>query len=140
MDNYNFGPEKNTNTEYPKVKTVNSFSVIAMILGFISLFTCSTVLIPLGLGSFGIILAVLSKEKDLKMSGPAAIGFATSILSIVLAIALTCSTVYMLKHNSAYRQQVSQTFEKVYGMTLDEYLDTYGGEYNFLKQVEGTDL
>lgn len=129
------GNIQNTNKSY-KGTYINNLANTALVLGLISMFLVTTIFIPLLLGSFGIILAVLSKGKNLKMHPVAKTGFTTSILAILIAIFTTGYSMYMLQTNAEYRAMINETCETLYGMPLDEYLQTYGGSSNFLLPLE----
>lgn len=117
------------NSEADKVIKINTFAGLAMVLGLTSVILGSTVLIPLALGSFGIIFAVLSKEKSLKMGIPAKIGFISSIIGLATAIFIMATSVYLFETDDAYRENFNQTYEQIYGMSFDDYINETFDEY-----------
>lgn len=106
-----------------RINKPNTFATLSVIFGIIGVFLSSTFIIPLILGSLGAIMAILSKEDRLRMTGPAKTGFILCVAAVVTTITMTCSTVYLYFNNDTYRQEINESYKEVYGVTLDEYIE-----------------
>lgn len=109
---------------YRGAKT-NIMANIACIMGLISIFMTQTFFVPVCFGSLGIILAILSKGYERKLSVPARTGFVTSIIGIVFAIAFAVGSLWMYTHDAEYRTEIERNFEVLTGMTIEEYYNHY---------------
>lgn len=112
-------------TTNPQMAKSNNMATVAAIFGLISVFLAQTIIIPLLFGSLAIVLAVLSKGYNKKMSTPATIGMITSLLSIVIAVAITIGSFWMYENDPEFRAQADDTFKILTGMTMEEYYNSY---------------
>lgn len=101
----------------------NTFTILSMIFGILTFLSMLTVVFPFIFGSLAIIFAILSKGSSLHMNSLAKTAVALSLSGIVLVSALTGSTAYLLITDEEYRARVSEEFEKINGMTLEEYTE-----------------
>ncbi|HPF29770.1 MAG TPA: hypothetical protein PLZ77_06665 [Lachnospiraceae bacterium] len=100
---------------------MDRFSMLALLFGVISLITITTVIFPIFFGSLAVIFAVLSKTEDCKMSSPAKIGSIASLASIVIAILMMVTVLYLINNDTEYHDQFNNYFQQIYGITFDEY-------------------
>lgn len=128
MDGFNH-QQQNMQYYYP-VKKKNNFATAALIVGFCSLFLLITFILPLPLGALGILFVILSKRKGEKLAGTAIAGLITSVMGMLLGLALTVSvgvaTFQMLKPEN--RDLLNRQFESIYGIDFDEYMDRLYGD------------
>lgn len=101
----------------------NTFSTLALIFGGLTFFFFGTVIFPFFFGSLAIIFAILSKGSSFKMNPPAKIAVALSLSGMLLVTAYTGSTAYRLITDEEYRNEISAEFERINGITLEEYVD-----------------
>lgn len=108
----------------------NGFATASLILGVISILTISTVILPLFLGSLGILFAVLSKKCRQNFQGPALTGYVTSLIGLitsgVLTIFLLVSGITLLRPEN--RDNLNKMYEQTYGISFDEYTEQFYGE------------
>lgn len=80
-----------------------------------------TMIFPYILGGLAIIFAVLSKGSTAKYQ------FKAKTAMLLACIALICNTAYIgfiyynVMYNEEYRQQLDNTMEQIYGMSMEEY-------------------
>ncbi len=99
----------------------NTFTILSMIFGILTFISFPTVIFPYFFGSLAIIFAILSKGSSFKMTSLAKTAVTLSVSGIILITALAGVTTYQLFTNEEYFAEVSAEFEKVNGMTLEEY-------------------
>ncbi|MDE6744693.1 MAG: hypothetical protein K2J95_12505 [Lachnospiraceae bacterium] len=101
----------------------NTFTILSLIFGILTFLTLLSVIFPFFFGSLSIIFAVLSKGSSLKMNSLAKTAVALSLSGIILITALVGGTTYRLMTDEEYRAAVSAEFERINGITLEEYMD-----------------
>lgn len=99
----------------------DTFTILSMIFGILTFISILTVIFPYVFGSLAIIFAILSKGSSFKMTSAAKTAVALSVSGMILVTVLAGSTVYKLFTDKEYFAQVDAEFEKIYGMTLEEY-------------------
>lgn len=107
----------------------NTFTILSLIFGILTFLTLFTVVFPFFFGSLSIIFAVLSKGSSLKMNSMAKTAVTLSLSGIILITALTGGTMYRLMTDEEYRAAVSAEFERINGITLEEYMDLLNEAY-----------
>ncbi len=125
--------------EYQNIPAANSFAKASLILGVLSILTVMTGILPLPLGALGILFAVLSHRKRKSLETPAFIGSITSVIGMSLSIVLIALAITMMPtmlRDPAYRKQLDNMTESMYGISFDEMLETgYGID---LDEILGT--
>lgn len=101
----------------------NTFAAISLIFGILTFLSLLTVVLPYVFGSLAIIFAILSKGSSLKMDSLAKTAVTISLSGILLITAFAGNTVYRLNTDEEYRANISAEFEKIYGMSLEEYME-----------------
>lgn len=101
----------------------NIFATISLIFGILTFLSLLTVVLPYVFGSLAIIFAILSKGSSLKMDSLAKTAVTISLSGILLITAFAGNTVYRLNTDEEYRANISAEFEKIYGMSLEEYME-----------------
>lgn len=92
----------------------------------------STIIFPYILGGLSIIFAVLSKGNTAGYQLNAKIAIWTAIFAM-LGNTLYCGTVtYLFLFNDTYQEQLDATFEQIYGMDMQEYINTMFSDQNIL--------
>lgn len=117
---------------YQNVQQDNSMAKISAIMGFISVFLVQTLIIPIFLGSLAIILAILSKGQNKKLSNVGKMGFIVSIVSIILSLAIGFSSFWMYQTNPSFREETNKTFKAMTGYTMEEYFEQTGTDSSIL--------
>lgn len=101
----------------------NTFATISLIFGILTFLSLVTVVLPYVFGSLAIIFAILSKGSSLKMDSLAKTAVTISLSGILLITAFAGNTLYRLNTDEEYRANISAEFEKIYGMSLEEYME-----------------
>lgn len=128
---HNGNPYGNVNARMasPLKSKGDNMATAAMVLGIISLISLLLLrlYIPFLLGGVGIILAVLSRGKAIKMTGKARAGLICCITGLVLDIVLCIFSVYLVfalpDIMPEMMDEVNEMCEDKYGMSYDEILD-----------------
>ena len=102
---------------FEKIKAAETFATASMIFGILSIlsvFCCC----PIIVGALGMTFALLSKGGEKIMSGKAKIGLWTSVVGIVISLAITVGTILMppilVKLNPQYEQVYKDQYEAVF--------------------------
>lgn len=116
------------------MRNTSTFAVASLVLGILSLVTLCTGILPIPLGALGILFAALLHRKGRSMPPQATAGLVTSICGLIMGLFITVGAcVYtfvempMLLRDPAYRQQLNETCEQMYGMSFDDLMQqAYG--------------
>lgn len=100
----------------------NTFTILSVVFGILTFFSLPTVVLPYFFGSLSIIFAVLSKGSSFKMTPLAKTAVALSVSGMILITALAGAQAYRLYTDDAYFAEVNEQFEKINGMTMEEYM------------------
>ena len=129
---------ENTETNYTELREIQieqyrraRLERAAFRLGFIAILSTFLVpvFLPFILGSFSIILAVISKGSSRKFSRRGKQALFLGIAAIVINIAYLLyafTTVYSMLSTPSGREQISELLYRMYGMTLEEFLEQFG--------------
>lgn len=101
----------------------------SIILGVLSITTCTCLYTSIIFGSLAIIFALLSRGGELTMSGRAKTGLWLGIAGIVLFVgAIVLSIVVIASYGGIepFMEQYDQLLQQFYGVSLE---DMYGSEY-----------
>lgn len=127
--------------DYQTQPKKNAFSTAALLMGILSLVSLCTIIGPLIFGSLGIIFAVLAHRQNQKMGAETIIGIVTSAIGCgvsVLLLAVTLVSGVVMLTDPAYRQQLNEMSEEIYGYSFDELMEeTYG--YSLEEMLEEMD-
>ena len=102
----------------------NTFARLSMILGGIamaSVFTF-TVIPAVILGSLSLVLALLSRGKELTFHPSAKSAAILASIAIFSNVALIGGTVYTILGDSPMHDQLNETYEEMFGKSYDEIL------------------
>ncbi len=80
-----------------------------------------TIVFPYILGGLSIIMASLSRGRNIKYTLNAKIALIVSCIAIIGNTAYIGLTAYNFMYNEEFRQQLDTTFEQIYGMNMTEY-------------------
>ena len=123
-------PGQSTNGASPftrggqKVAPPNSFARISVILGGVALASVFTFTIfpAVILGSLSLVLALLSRGKELTFHPSAKSATILASIALVANVALVGGTVYTILGDSPMHDELNETYEEMFGMTYDEIL------------------
>ncbi len=101
---------------FSMAKTAGTFAFIAVITALFG-----TMIFPFIFGGLAIIFAVLSKGNTAAYRLNAKLAILISCITLIGNTAFTAFTFYNVFFNEEYRQQLDQTFEQIYGMSMEEY-------------------
>ena len=101
---------------FSMAKTAGTFAFIAVITALFG-----TMIFPFIFGGLAIIFAVLSKGNTTAYHLNAKLAILISCITLIGNTAFTAFTFYNVFFNEEYRQQLDQTFEQIYGMSMEEY-------------------
>lgn len=106
----------------------SGFSVASFVFGIFAMITLCTGLLPIPLGSLGILFAVLTYRKGKKLPSFSLAGLCLSCVGMIFGITLyiyTAISILPLLNNPEYRQELNAYYESVLGISLDELLGEY---------------
>ena len=104
-----------------KVIKLNIFSVLSFVFGIIAVFSISTLIFSIGLGSLAVIFAVISKGYEKRLNPVSRNGFILGLSSLLVSLLICISSVYLYTCNQEYHDRFNQLYEQLYGMSLEEY-------------------
>lgn len=124
---YNFqGENKDYQDHTPNRENApNVFSVFARSLGIFSVFCAffSIFFLSLLCGGLAIVLAVLSKGYERKMSKNAKVGLFCGLIGIVFQISALFISAYNIIHIPEFREQFNSIYEQIYGAPADDSIN-----------------
>lgn len=95
----------------------------ALVMAVLALLTILTGLGPLFFGSLSILFAVLSKGSSKRMNGSAVGSVMLSVVSAVAGLLLIAKLADMMQNDPSFRGQLDRSFEMMYGVDYDEFVD-----------------
>ena len=101
----------------------NSFTVISMCLGVVSIMTCPLIFVSFPMAGLAIIFAVLSKGDNRRMELMPKAGIAASVVGLVLTTTLYASLFMLIVYSPTYRDMLNATSKQMYGISLDEQFE-----------------
>lgn len=110
-----------------------TFSIASAVCGLLAMTTGCTVILPLILGSLGILFAVLAHRSKKKMNTTCVTGIALSCAGLVSVVFIAIRSFTMLPEmmeNDAFRSYMNTAMQQIYGMDFDTFLEEYYG-YSF---------
>lgn len=126
--------------EYQNTPKTNPFATASLIMGVLCIFTILTGILPLPLGALSILFAVLSHRRKKHLETPAFIGSIVSVVGMTFSIMIIAIAITMLPtmlRDPAYREQLNNMSESMYGMTFDEVMEEgYGIDLDELLEAE----
>lgn len=97
-------------------KSARTFAFLAVITALFG-----TMIFPFILGGLSIIFAVLSKGNTARYQLNAKVALIVSCIALIGNTAYTGFAFYNLFYNEEYQEQLDETFQQLYGMSLEEY-------------------
>ncbi|MBQ7766071.1 MAG: hypothetical protein IJ397_04435 [Lachnospiraceae bacterium] len=101
---------------FAMAKTAGTFAFAAVITALFG-----TMIFPFIFGGLSIIFAVLSKGNTAHYQLNARIAIIVSCIALIGNTAFTGFVFYNVFFNEEYREQLDETLEQLYGMSMDEY-------------------
>lgn len=107
-----------------QVTPPNSFARASVILGGIALASVFTFTVfpAIILGSLSLVLALLSRGKELTFHPSAKSAVILASIALIGNVALVGGTVYTILGDSPMHDELNATYEEMFGMTYDEIL------------------
>ena len=123
-------PEQGTDAQSPytrsrqQITPPNSFAKASVILGGIALASVFTFTVfpAVILGSLSLVLALLSRGKELSFHPSAKSATILASIALIANVALIGGTVYTIFGDSPMHDELNATYEEMFGMTYDEIL------------------
>ncbi|MCR5337864.1 MAG: hypothetical protein K6E75_04835 [Lachnospiraceae bacterium] len=101
--------------------------VASMCLGVLSIMTCPLCFIAIPAAGLSILFAILSKGGDMRMEIMPKAGVVTSVLGACLSCVITGAMIALILFSPAYRKQLNEAAQSMYGMTMDDMMmQSYG--------------
>lgn len=101
----------------------NSFMILSLIMGILSILTFYTFLGGLIFGGLGILFAILSKGNDKTLTGTAIGGVSTSIAGIAFTAIIYGFTFFLIFSHGELHDAFNKSFEQTYGISVEDYLE-----------------
>ena len=108
----------------------NMFTFLAFVLACIAVFSVLTGIFPIMLGSLSIILALLSRGKDVKLSSSAKLSVYISVFAMLVGAGITAAAVHAIMTDPEMRSFMTQLYNAVSNMDYDEYTRLLREYYN----------
>lgn len=131
---YNNNQWQQESIPQPAKADSNNFAIASLICGIISILLCFTIIFSLPLGALGIIFAVLSKRRTMKLAPSALVGSILSSISVAFSILMVIFSVLFMKNysnNPSFREKLNELYVETYGVTLDDYLEENGIRFDY---------
>ena len=106
-----------------------SFSIASAVCG-LAMMTGCTVVLPLCLGSLGILFAFLAHRRGKRMSSACVTGLTLSSIGVFFAVVILVYTYVMLPmlmKNETFSRQLDTVSEQMYGVSFSELMEQYYG-------------
>lgn len=100
----------------------NSFMVLSLCFGILSVLSCSVIFFALPAGGLSILFAILSKGNDKKFQPLSLAGIGTSAFGILVSLAITIGGIYLFMTNDYYHNQLNATCKQLYNVTFDQMI------------------
>lgn len=121
-------------------KKSNGFVTASLIFGVLAFATVLTGFLPLFFGSLSILFAILAHRKGKRMETSAFLGVIASSIAMALSVVLIAIAVSLMPtmlKDPAYREQLNNMSETMYGITFDEVLEEgYGIDLDEVLGIE----
>lgn len=108
----------------------NAFSIASMVCGIISIVVCCCGFLSLPFGALSIMFALLARRSGKSMDGMCITGIVTSVVGIICGIAfliITFGSTYATIEDPAYRDEMYDTMEEIYGEEMADYIFEFYG-------------
>ena len=104
-------------------KRTNAMAVASLVMAVMALLTILTGLDPVFFGSMSILFAVLSKGSGRRMNGSAFCSVMISVVSVAAGVILMIKVADMIQNNPGFRSEMDKSFEMMYGVDYDDFVD-----------------
>ena len=111
----------------------NMFAFIAFVLACIAVFSVLTGVFPIILGSLAIIMALLSRGRETKLSSSAKLSIYISVFAMIVGTGIVAAAVHAIMTDPEMRDFMTQLYNAVrnndyeeYTRLLREYYNTHG--------------
>ena len=108
----------------------NMFVFISFVLACIAVFSVLTGIFPIILGSLSIIMALLSRGRDIKLSSSAKLSVYISVFSILVGAGITAAAVHAIMTDPVMMDYMKQLYNAVSNMDYEEYTRILREYYN----------
>lgn len=122
----NSNSNSNSNSSNSNSKNTNVFMVLSLVMGILAICSSAFIFGALVAGGMGILFAILSKGKELKMQFMPKIGIITSIAGVFFSVIITAAMFFFLFGNEENREQFmtmyNEMYEEMYGESFEDAL------------------
>lgn len=108
----------------PRDKRSRSMETASMVLGLISLTTCTCLYISLACGALAILLGILSKGGELTMSNRAQAGVIMGILGLVFTVVVYAASFAIAISAYGSIEGILQAYCEMYGIDYTEFYNS----------------
>lgn len=98
-------------------------AVASLVMAVMALLTILTGLGPVFFGSMSILFSVLSKGSGRRMNGSAFCSVMISVVSVAAGVLLMIKVADMIQNNPSFRSEMDKSFEMMYGVDYDDFVD-----------------
>lgn len=109
----------------PHINRTNGFAIVSLICGIVSIVSCCTGFFSIIFGALGILFAILTRRTGQSMSTMSLAGLVLSGFGLALGLFLTVYAFIVVLTDPNYMEQLDMTFQQMYGMSMDEYMQLY---------------
>ncbi|MCR4585515.1 MAG: hypothetical protein K5686_07280 [Lachnospiraceae bacterium] len=108
----------------------NMFCFTSFVLACIAVFSVLTGVFPIMLGSLSIILALLSRGREVKLSSSAKLSVSISVFAMIVGACITIAAAYSIMTDPEMMDFIKQLYNAVSNMDYDEYMRLLREYYN----------
>lgn len=109
----------------------DGFAQAAIVMAFLAFIGCRLLFLPMIIASIGIILAILARGFSRTFLPKTKLAIAVGILAIILNMFFNIQSISRsieLYRDPAFREQINEMYENLYGVPLEEDYEFFGGE------------
>ena len=109
----------------PNINKPSGFAIASLICGIASIVACCTGFFSIIFGALGVLFAILTRRRGQSMSTMSLAGLVLSGFGLALGLFLTVYAFIIVFTDPNYMEQLDMTFQQMYGMSMDEYMQLY---------------
>lgn len=129
-NNYYTNPNNYQPQQRPAPKKKNAFSIASLVCGIISIVVCCCGFLSLPMGALSVLFALLARRQGKAMDGMCIAGIVTSVVGMIggiIFLIFTFGSTYATMNDPAYRDELYDTMEEMYGEEMTDYIFEFYG-------------
>lgn len=123
-NNYSYQPNQNQYQRGPN-KRSTAMETAALVLGIISVSTCSCIYLSIACGALSVIMALLSKGGANSISERAKIGLILGVAGMIITVIFYASAFVVVMNEYGSIDNVMKAFADMNGMSYEELMEQF---------------